>query len=578
VGGRHRNRRRSSTGLTIIAAAVTVLAILGGAWGGYRLVTRPSCVGEQLHLSVTAAPEIAPVIRGVANRWMTTAPKVAGRCVAVEVATAEPADVAAAVAGQHGTSLNGVGQASGKTKVPDVWVPDSSMWLQRLRVNGADYVPTDAPSIARSPVVLAMPEPIATSFGWPSAKITWTGLLQRMLTDTHLRPGIVEPTRDASGLSGLLAMAGAASSSGAANAQQSTVAALRALSAGRSALRDDLLVRFPRAADPATLASGLSAAPLSEQAVITYNASQPPVRLAAVAVTPAPVGLDYPYTVLPVLPADKSEAAAMLRGALSGGGYRDRLAARGLRDADGSVGADFSQGQEGEVPPAPATPLPAASAIDRALSTWTAVTLPARMLAVIDVSGSMQTPVPTAGGATREQVTVEAARRGLGLFDDTWAVGLWTFSTLLDGANDYRQLVPIGPLATQRTELLGALAAIRPKPGGETGLYDTILAAYQTVQNGWDPGRVNSVVILTDGQNQDPKGISLDQLTASLQKLVDPKKPIMIIAIGIGTEVSQPELQKITATTGGGVFVATDPSKIGDIFLQAIALRTSAPR
>ena len=152
----------------------------------------------------------------------------------------------------------------------------------------------------------------------------------------------------------------------------------------------------------------------------------------------------------------------------------------------------------------------------------------------------------------------------------------WIFSTLLDGNTDYRQLVPIGPLASQRTTLVAALNTVRPKPNGATGLYDTVLAAYKAVQDGWDPGRVNSVVMLTDGQNEDPQGISLDRLVAELQKAMDPKRPIQVIALGIGTDVSKAELQKITSVTGGGVFITNDPANIADIFLQAIALRPAA--
>ena len=48
---------------------------------------------------------------------------------------------------------------------------------------------------------------------------------------------------------------------------------------------------------------------------------------------------------------------------------------------------------------------------------------------------------------------------------------------------------------------------------------------------------------------------------------------VEVIALGIGDEVNEAELMKITSATGGGVFIATDPSKIGQIFLQAIALR-----
>ena len=68
-------------------------------------------------------------------------------------------------------------------------------------------------------------------------------LLKQVTIGTKLRTGIVEPSRDAAGLSGLLALTAAAQASGA-DAQQATTAALRALATGKSALRDDLLARF----------------------------------------------------------------------------------------------------------------------------------------------------------------------------------------------------------------------------------------------------------------------------------------------------------------------------------------------
>jgi hypothetical protein len=308
--------------------------------------------------------------------------------------------------------------------------------------------------------------------------------------------------------------------------------------------------------------------------VIAYNASQPPVRLAAIFLEPAPIPLDYPYAVLPGLSGEKARAAAGLQSALAGISYRDRLGGRGLRAADGTTGSGFTAGQGAPAAAKPPAGLPDAAAIDKVLSTWSVITLPARLLAVIDVSGSMLEKVPTAGNANREQVTVEAAKKGLALLDDSWAVGLWIFSTLLDGPKDYRELVPIGPLATQRAQIAAMLPTIAPKSNGDTGLYDTIRAAYQTVQDGWDPGKVNSVVVFTDGKNDDPAGgLNLDQLLAELQKANDPAKPVQIIVIGIGPDVGEAELERITKPTGGGVFVATDPAKIGEIFLKAIALR-----
>jgi hypothetical protein len=105
-----------------------------------------------------------------------------------------------------------------------------------------------------------------------------------------------------------------------------------------------------------------------------------------------------------------------------------------------------------------------------------------------------------------------------------------------------------------------------------------VLAAYKTVQAGWDPSRVNSVVIMTDGKNEDPQGLSLDQVTAELKKVVDPARPVEVIAIGIGTGVSEAELQQITNAAGGGTFIAPDPSKMGEVFLKAISLRPTAVR
>jgi Ca-activated chloride channel family protein len=210
------------------------------------------------------------------------------------------------------------------------------------------------------------------------------------------------------------------------------------------------------------------------------------------------------------------------------------------------------------------------------LATWSAITAPSRMLAILDISGSMLEPVPTAGNVTRMAVTVEAARRGLALFDEGWAVGLWTFSTQLDADRDYRQLVPIGPLSAQRDTLNQTLAGVVPKPNGDTALYDTILAGYRAVQDGWDPGRVNSVVLLTDGENDDANGLSIDQLLDGLKAAMDPKKPIQVILIGIGTSTSESSMRRITDVTGGGVFIAEDPANIGQIFLQAIALRATS--
>jgi hypothetical protein len=576
VKGRHRNAASlPNTGVRVLAAATAVLAVAAGSWVAFRQLAQPAC-GQTIPITVGAAAELVPVLKAQADDWAKEA-RVGGDCASVDVVAADPADIGAALAAQTGGQLNGVGQASGKTQVPDVWIPDSSIWLQRVRVAGKDLVPTDAPSVARSPVVLAVPEPIAALLGGTQAKLTWPALLAQVTTTTSkLKIGIVDPARDAAGLSGLLALAAAAQASGP-NAQQASTAALRALAQGRSVLREELLRKFPRAGDATSLSTSLSVAPLSEQAVLAYNAAAPPVRLAALYVEPAPLALDYPFTIM-ARDTAKQQVAAALRVSLAGDGYRNRLAAIGMRAADGTAGQGFQAGPGAPAGPMQPNPPADSAAMDRLLSTWTALTLPARMLAVLDVSGSMLATVPTAKNATRMQVTVEAARQGLGLLDDSWALGLWIFSTNLEGTQDHKELVPIGPLSSQRAGMLQALGGVRPVPQGDTGLYDTILAGYKAVQAGWDPGRINSVVIMTDGENDDDNGITLPNLLAELKKIMDPAKPIQTILIGIGSTVGQAEMKQVTDTTGGGTFLAPDPAKIGQIFLQAISLRPTTTK
>ncbi|MEV4659858.1 substrate-binding domain-containing protein [Micromonospora sp. NPDC049301] len=582
--GRH--RMRSKLHLAAAAATATVLVITTGVWFGYRELIQPSCSGE-IRLAVAVAPELAPAVDAASSQWVKDGAAVGGTCIRVDVSASDPVDVAAVVAAKHGAVLAGVGQASGTAVTPDVWVPDSSTWLLRLKKDATAFAPTNSASIARSPVVVAMPEPVATRLGWPDKKFTWTDLLRQVNNPgTPLRTGIVEPTRDAAGLSGLLSLTAAASAAGG-DAQRNTVGALRALATGRSSLRNDLLARFPTAKDPTSIASGLGAAALSEEDVIAYNSKEPPVKLAALYMEPAPMPLDYPYAVLPGIEPTKASAAGVLFELLTQPTFRDRLAAQSLRAPDGNWGSGFKAPQGAPSPAGGASTAPAAggtaaggldpAAIQRVVSSWSIATQSGRMLAVIDVSGSMKDEVPSANNRSREEVTVDAARRGLGLFDDSWSIGLWTFSTNLIGSRDYKQLVPIGPLSGQRAQLEAALGSIKPS-SGDTGLYDTTLAAYQAVQEDWQPGRVNSIVLFTDGKNEDSNGITQAQLLAKLKQIADPERPVQVVMIGIGEGVSKAELESITKVTGGGSFVTKDPNEIGNIFLNAIALRPPAPR
>ena len=569
-------------------AIFAVVAVVTGVRLGVSQFGGGECSG-QLRLSVAAAPEIADAVRQSAADWAADDPEVNGACVALDVRAAEPADVAAVLSAAQKVSLTGAGAPHAGVAPPDIWIPDASTWLQRLRTAAPQFAFTEEGSLALSPVVMAMPEPVAKGLGWPRKKLGYADLVAQITTSTNFRAGTVDPARDAAALSGLLAL-GATAATLDQRQPGTSNGLLRALATDTSVLRDDLMAQLPQGKDAGSLAAGLGLAAMSESDVVTYNAGRPPVSLVALYLDPAATPLNFPFVVMPDLSQAQAEAAHQLYGALStAGGFRGRLAESGIRGPDGTTPASFvaPTGAPKRFGPSPGPGSGEAAAatadgatIDRALAGWSAVVAPARILAIVDASASMRTPVPTARNATRMQVTLSAARSGLGLFSDDWQVGLWLFAAGAGGGSDnHRELVPIGPLTAKREDVAAALGSIQPA-GGDAGLYRTILDGYREVQDGWQAGRINSVLLLTDGADPGQKAgdLNLADTLAKLKAAKSADKPVQVIIIGVGDAVDRAPLERITRETGGGVFIADDPAQIGAVFLEALSLRTTTRR
>jgi hypothetical protein len=230
----------------------------------------------------------------------------------------------------------------------------------------------------------------------------------------------------------------------------------------------------------------------------------------------------------------------------------------------------------------PQAPLTLAVTQD-ALRTWSAVTLDARMLAVVDVSGSMD--FDARNGGTRVELARDSALGGLRLYPDSAQIGLWVFSVLENPPDDWVPLVDVGALGdavgggTRRDALAAAAQSLPDRvDAGGTGLYDTTLTAYRTVQAGYDPARVNSVVLLTDGRNEDdPVGIDLPTLLQTLRDESDPARPVPIITIGMGPDADIDTLRQISQTTGGTAYQALDPGDVESVFLDAMMQRRCRP-
>src|SRR3954470_24849506 len=131
VSGRHR-RTFNLRGAGVVGAAMAIVIVLAGTWFGYQSLSGRGCSG-QIKLSVAAATEIAPAVDQAAQQWVADGANVGGTCVGIAVTAVNPATMAAAVARDHKVALTGLGAAPASVVVPDVWIPDSSTWLLRLK-------------------------------------------------------------------------------------------------------------------------------------------------------------------------------------------------------------------------------------------------------------------------------------------------------------------------------------------------------------------------------------------------------------------------------------------------------------
>ncbi len=102
---------------------------------------------------------------------------------------------------------------------------------------------------------------------------------------------------------------------------------------------------------------------------------------------------------------------------------------------------------------------------------------------------------------------------------------------------------------------------------------DTVIAAYRTALRNYRPHYSNSVVLMTDGQNEDPGSISLEQLLLRLQELKDPDKPVRVVGIAISGDADLGALRQMARVTGGDAYLAAQPEDVLGVFAQAVLSR-----
>ncbi|MCX4821625.1 substrate-binding and VWA domain-containing protein [Streptomyces sp. NBC_01142] len=592
-GGRSRPRVRRRT---IAIATTLVLAVAAGtgiaAQNGLLSFTG-SCEDSAVRLDLIASPDIAPAVREAAVRAREEQITSDGQCMDVRVVARENHKVAQELAVD-----------AGKPEY-EVWLPDSAVWAERVQDLGDGVPLTPAGNVATTRVALATVPSAGSTLGWPKKTYTWAQLTAAATETDSVRLGTADPARSATGLLALTSVSQSARKEG--PEADTRVAATAKLLSQRVSEADSQVVRTLAPDEPGKgeaedggkggKGGGNSkdgdddarrnqAVFLSEQAAFAHNSAADGSGrdLALFYPKDGAPQLDYPYHLVDEteLSTDESRAATRFMALLADTQSRRTLSAHGFRPADGPVGESLVRTAGGRAPQpyattaAPAEPL-SPDTLQETLGMWTITVQNARLTTVVDVSGSMQQPVPGREPQSRLDVTKESLLEGLGQFTSEDEIGLWEFATGLDGSRDYRELVETARLGgpakgggTQRAQLSAAFGRLAPVPDGATGLYDTTLAAFKEAQATYVKGKFNAVVILTDGSDQDRFSISRDELISRLKKLGDPERPVPLIAIAVGPDADRKEADEIARATRGAGYQVSDPAEIQAVILKAI--------
>ena len=508
-----------------------------------------SCAGHET-IEVTAAPGVASALRKAGAAWASKA-RPNGVCAVVHV-----------TARASSATVDRLGRSD--VDLPDVWVADSSQWVQQLRrdTNGETspvHSSWVSPSIASSPLVLAASPAAAQALVKPAA-----GGWSKMLAG---QAGISMMDPDHS-TEGLLTLATAQAALGHMSGPPS-----RELVTSLVTLSTRVVDRAIE--DVATSGADAPAFPASEQTVIKANSGPGPDRLRAVYARGEGMSLDFP--VVQFVPATQSpvrrEAVSAFVSSLYQSAAQGRVRAAGLRDAKGSAFPSVV-GFDGIAPQATIRSLPQVGdqQITDSRRVWSAAQRRNRTLIVVDVSGSM---LEQRGEKIR--FAAAAAKDAVGYLPDDAELGLWAFSTNLSGAAPWRELVSVGRLGSpdddqsrrqtlrSQTDRLPGLAQTR----GNTGLYQTTWDAFETVRTGYDPRRYNSVVVVTDGRNTGP-GLGRGDLLSRLKAAKVSSRPVPVFTVAIGPDADRGTLKAISAATGGSEFSVDTVSDIREVFLDAV--------
>ncbi|MEQ1787850.1 MAG: extracellular solute-binding protein [Acidimicrobiales bacterium] len=502
---------------------------------------------------------------------------------------------------------------------PVIWSPSASTWggvlNQRLTARGDEPMAGDFVSFQLTPLVIAMPRPMAEALGWPEEPLGFADILalsqdpEGWAAHGHpewgdFRLGKTNPNFSTSGLSALVAQAYSANGKTAGLsaedlAKPSTDEFARQIESAVVHYGDTTLTflnNWYRADQRGNPYGYVSAVAVEEKSVIDYNSGnpdgvlqegeeprEPRVPLVAIYPEEGTVYSDNPLYVLDAEWVDDDEAAGAQKFVDFVGRTENqqKILAYGFRPGNPSVAIDSPiDASNGVDPNQPQTLLevPAPEVLVQLLDDWQDQRKPARVLLVIDVSGSMGDVADPATGATKLDLAKQATITALDEFNDDDEVGLWVFTTGLgsdDEPRDVVELIPTGRIGDNKEQLRLRIRDLAPLNG--TPLYTATRTAYEDQLAGYDPTRINAVVLLSDGVNDDGEPDDdreqLDDLLASLSADSEGRQgqAVRVFPISYGQDADLGTLRRIAEASQAAVYDSSDPRSINKVLVAVIS-------
>lgn len=559
---------------------------------------RTGCIG----LTLASSTEKSALLTEVAREYEQADRSVSGRCVDVEVVGKASGAAEEALARGWDERTDG--------PRPDVWSPAASTWLALLRQDAAkadtgSLLADENPSVANTPLVLAMPRPMAEALGWPRTPIGWSDVLALSRSGagwaskghpewSRFKLGKTSPFRSTSGLAAtvgtFVAATGRSSDLTAADLAKPAVRDFaRAVESSVYHYGDTtltFLANMQRADDAGQGLSYVSAVAVEEKSLLDYNSGNPSGDPATAGKHPAPkvplvavypkegtLNSDNPYAVLTapwVDDAKRAAAADFLQYLLSAPGQR-RFTDAGFRDAKGKPGSALQRSQAVRLDqPKIVLDPPAPTVLTEVRRSWNQLRKRARVLLVLDVSGSMGEEVGNAGGKSKLDLAKEAAGGALADFAPDDEVGVWAFTTDIgEGGRIRAEIAPLAPIGPRLAQVRQAVNALTPLNG--TPLYAVTRQAVQDMNSRIAADRINAVVLLTDGKNEYPQDSDLDGLVKSLQTTESGSGSVRVFSIAYGGNADLEVLRQISEASRAAAYDATDPTSIERIFTAVVS-------